>query len=239
MDTPGTLGAALLDAVILLASGDAALLAVLGRTLEVSLAALGIATAVGLPTGAVLGLARGLPARGTVRALIYTGMGLPPVVVGLFVYLLLSRAGPLGDLGWLFSVKAMVLAQTILSVPLVVGLTMAALEGVDPELGPQLAALGATPVQVARTTLREARSGVLAAIAAAFGAAISEVGAVMLVGGNIEGQTRVLTTAILLETRRGQFSLACALGLLLLALTFTLNFALLRAGEGRTLPRAD
>ncbi len=235
----GTLGRALIEALQLLASGDRALLDILGLTLEVSLAALLIAAVIGLPLGATLGLTNRLPLRGLVRAVLYTGMGLPPVVVGLFVYLLLSRAGPFGELDWLFTVRAMVAAQTILALPLVVGLTWAAVESVDPELRPQLLALGATRGQIAATILREARAGVLAAIAAAFGAAVSEVGAVMLVGGNIEGQTRVLTTAIVLETRRGRFALACALGLVLLLVSFVINLALLRAGERRTPAHAD
>ena len=155
---------------------------------------------------------------------IYTGMGLPPVVVGLFVYLLLSNQGPLGGLDWLFTPRAMIVAQTIIALPLIVGLTLTALRSLDPALKLQVRALGATPTQLAWVLLSEARLGVLAAVIAAFGAIISEVGAVMLVGGNIEGQTRVLTTAIVLETRRGNFALALALGLILLALAFVTNW---------------
>ena len=146
------------------------------------------------------------------RAVLYTGMGLPPVVVGLFVYLLLSRSGPLGPLGWLFTPNAMIVAQTIIALPLTMGLTMTSVESVSPELKRQIVALGATRSQAAWTILREARIGVTAAIVAAFGGIISEVGAVMLVGGNIAGQTRVLTTSIVLDTRQGDFSLALALG---------------------------
>ena len=155
-------------------------------------------------------------------------LGLPPVVVGLFVYLLLSRSGPLGGLGWLFTPRAMIAAQVIISLPLVIGLTLTAVEGVDPALRLQVRSLGAGPGQVMLAVLGEAAGGVLAGVVAAFGSIISEVGAVMLVGGNIDGATRVLTTAIVLETRKGNFDLALALGAVLLALTFAANFLLLR-----------
>jgi tungstate transport system permease protein len=155
-------------------------------------------------------------------------MGLPPVVVGLFVYLLLSRSGPFGFLSWLFTPAAMITAQVIIALPLVIGLTMSAVASVDPALRLQVRSLGATSAQVMWTVLWEAKAGVTAAIVAAFGGIISEVGAVMLVGGNIEGSTRVLTTAIVLETRKGNFELALALGVVLLGLAFASNFVLLR-----------
>jgi len=199
-------------------------------SLYVSGVALGLATLVGVPAGAALALRR-FPGRRLIELLIYTGMGLPPVVVGLAVYLLLSRAGPLGDLGWLFTPPAMITAQTIIGLPVVTGLTLTAVEGVDPALRLQVRALGATPAQVMWAVLREARAGVLAAVIAAFGAVISEVGAVMLVGGDIEGQTRVLTTAIVLETRQGNFALALALGGVLLGLALLANTLLLRLGR--------
>ncbi len=223
------------DALALLLAGDEALWEVVWLTLRVTGAALFIATLIGIPLGATLGLSRRVPLRGLLIPLIYTGMGLPPVVVGLFVYLFLSREGPLGELGWLFSPTGMIVAQTILALPLVVGLTMAAVEGTDPALPTQLEALGATRRQVAVTTLLEVRGGVSAAIVAAFGAIISEVGAVMLVGGNIAGETRVLTTAIVLETRKGNFALALALGVVLLLLAFGANFTFYRLeGRGRS-----
>jgi tungstate transport system permease protein len=206
------------------------LLPIVLLSLYVSGVALAIATLLGLPLGARLAL-RPIPAQRLVVLLIYTGMGLPPVVVGLAVYLLLSRSGPLGWLEWLFTPPAMITAQTIIALPLVIGLTMTAVESVDPALRLQTRSLGATPAQVMGTVLNEARSGVLAAIIAAFGSIISEVGAVMLVGGNIEGQTRVLTTAIVLETRKGNFELALALGGVLLGLAFLSNFLLLRLGR--------
>ena len=162
-------------------------------------------------------------------------MGLPPVVVGLFVYVLLSRSGPLGDWQWLFTPSAMIAAQTIIAFPLVTGLTMSAVAAVDPALRQQVFALGATRWQTRWAVLREARVGVTAAIVAAFGGIISEVGAVMLVGGNIDGQTRVLTTAIVLYTRQGDFALAMALGAILIGLAFVANVLLLRL-QGRARP---
>ncbi len=172
------------------------------------------------------------PARRLVLALIYTGMGLPPVVVGLFVYVLFSRAGPFGSLGWLFSMRAMIVAQTMLATPLIAGITMGSITSVDPDLRPQMHALGATPWQAVSTIALEARFGILLSVIAGFGAIISEVGAVMLVGGNIEGRTRVLTTAIVLETRRGHFALALALGVILLGLSFVTN-SIIMLGQGR------
>jgi tungstate transport system permease protein len=213
------------DAFRLLWHLDPAVLEIVGLTLRVTLGALAIALLLGVPLGAAVGLARRLPGRSLIVPVIYTGMGLPPVLVGLFVYLMLSNRGPLGDLGWLFTPTGMVLSQTIIAFPLVVGLTMAAVQGVDPDLRTQMRALGATRRQVVLTTLAEARVGVTAAVVAAYGSIISEVGAVMLVGGNIEGETRVLTTAIVLETRRGNFALALALGTVLLALAFLTNLA--------------
>ena len=189
--------------------------------------ALVIATLVGVPLGAVLGLIRFRGQRLVTLAL-YTGMGLPPVVVGLVVYLLLSRSGPMGSLGWLFTPAAMVVAQAIIAFPLVTGLTMSAVAGVDQAVHRQVVAMGASPRQAGWTVLREARVGVTAAIVAAFGGIISEVGAVMLVGGNIEGQTRVLTTAIVLYTRQGEFALAMALGVVLIALATVANALLLQ-----------
>jgi tungstate transport system permease protein len=217
--------------------GDAALFEVVSLSLRVSGIALLFSTLIGIPVGATLGLNRFLGRR-LVVALLYTGMGFPPVVVGLVVYLLLSRSGPLGQLNSslipaLFTPGAMVVAQSIISFPLVAGFTMAAVMGVDPLLRQQVLALGATPWQAAWTVLVEARVGVVVSIIAGFGSIISEVGAVMLVGGNIEGRTRVLTTAIVLETRKGAFDLAVALGLILLGLSFVANVAMLYL-QGKT-----
>ncbi len=209
------------------------LIEIIALTLRVTGTALIISTIIGLPLGALIGLSK-FRGKTIIRVILYTGMGLPPVVVGLFVYLLLSRSGPFGSLNWLFTVNAMIVAQAIIALPLTIGLTMISVESVNPELKLQITALGATRTQAAWTILREARVGVTAAIVAAFGGIISEVGAVMLVGGNIEGQTRVLTTAIVLETRQGDFSLALALGFILLMLTFIVNTLLLKLQRGKS-----
>ena len=214
------------QAVQLILSGDPALYDIIRLSLGVTGLALVLATLLGVPVGAALGLSR-LRARALVTVLLYTGMGLPPVVVGLFVYLLLSRSGPLGLLGWLFTPAAMVVAQVIIAFPLSAGLTMTAVQRVDPSLRLQARSLGATRFQEVRTILGEARLGVVAASVAAFGGIISEVGAVILVGGNIEGKTRVLTTAIVLSTRTGEFGLAIALGLILLTIAFIVNGGML------------
>ncbi len=200
---------------------------IVALTLRVTGTALLISTIIGVPLGALLGLSK-FRGKTLIRVVLYTGMGLPPVVVGLFVYLTLSRSGPLGTLGLLFTPTAMIIAQSIIALPLTMGLTMISVESVNPELKRQIVALGATRGQAAWTILREARIGVTAAIVAAFGGIISEVGAVILVGGNIEGETRVLTTAIVLNTRTGDFSLALALGSILLAITFVVNVGLMR-----------
>ena len=221
------LTAGLLQAVHLILSFDSALFEVIGLSLRVTGVALLFSTLFGIPIGSWLGLKR-FPGRRLAMALLYTGMGFPPVVVGLFVYLMLSRSGPIGSLGWLFTPKAMVVAQTIISFPLVAGFTMAAVMGVDPSLRQQVRSLGATEWQTTLAILSEARVGVVVSVIAGFGSIISEVGAVMLVGGNIEGKTRVLTTAIVLETRKGNFDLAMALGIVLLCLSFLANLAMLR-----------
>jgi tungstate transport system permease protein len=219
-----TLLDALREALRLLVDFDPALVEIIGMTLRVTGTALVLAVLLGVPMGAALGLRERVPVAGCIMPLIYTGMALPPVVVGLFVYLLLSNQGPLGSLDWLFTPRAMVVSQTIIALPLVIGLTLTALRSLDPAIKLQSRSLGATQRQLAWTLLLEARLGVLAAIIAAFGGIVSEVGAVMLVGGNIEGQTRVLTTAIVLETRRGNFALALALGIILLFLAFITNW---------------
>jgi len=227
----------LVQAVGLIIARDSTLFEIVLLSLRVSGTALLFSTLIGVPLGAMLGLSR-FVGRRLVVAVLYTGMGFPPVVVGLFVYLMLSRNGPLGQLGWplipsLFTPPAMVVAQSVISFPLVAGFTMAAVMGVDPQLRRQVRALGATRWQTAWTVLTEARMGVIVSVIAGFGSIISEVGAVMLVGGNIEGRTRMLTTAIVLETRKGDFELAVALGLILLALSFLVNVAMLYL-QGRT-----
>jgi tungstate transport system permease protein len=227
----------LTQAIHLIATRDPGLFEIVKLSLRVSGTALLFSTLIGIPLGAGLGLSR-FAGRRLVVALLYTGMGFPPVVVGLFVYLVLSRSGPLGQLDWpvvpsLFTPAAMVVAQCIISFPLVAGFTMAAVMGVDPQLRQQVRALGATRSQTTLTVLLEARVGVLVSVIAGFGSIISEVGAVMMVGGNIEHRTRVLTTAIVLETRKGSFDLAMALGVVLLGLSFFTNVAMLYL-QGKT-----
>lgn len=222
----------------LILSRDPALATIVAMSLKVSGIALLFSTVLGIPLGIFLGFSR-FVGRRLVIAMLYTGMGFPPVVVGLFVYMLISRSGPIGRLALpfvpsLFTPGAMIIAQTIISFPLIAGFTMAAVMGVDPQLRQQVMALGATRWQRAWTVLAEARVGVLVSIVAGFGSVISEVGAVMMVGGNIENYTRVLTTAIVLETNKGRFSLAMALGVILLGLSFIANVIMLRL-QGRTL----
>jgi tungstate transport system permease protein len=184
-----------------------------------------ISLIIGLPLGTWLALGK-FHGRSLLMSIVNTGMGLPPVVVGLFVALMLWRSGPLGDLKLIYTPAAIVIAQVIISFPVVTGLTAAALQALDPRLRLQLLGLGASTTQMVLMLWREARLPLLAALMAAFGAVISEVGASMMVGGNIRGQTRVLTTAIVLETGKGNFNIAIALGLLLLAITFLVNWAL-------------
>lgn len=227
----------LIEAFRLIAIRDPALFEIVSLSLQVSGIALFFATLVGIPLGAAMGLNR-FVGRRLVIALLYTGMGFPPVVVGLFVYLMLSRSGPLGQMGWelipeLFTPGAMVVAQTIIAFPLVAGFTMAAVMGVEPQLRLQVESLGATRWQTTAAILREAQVGVIVSVIAGFGSIISEVGAVMMVGGNIENRTRVLTTAIVLETRKGNWDLAIAIGVILLGISFVTNVAMLML-QGRT-----
>ncbi len=208
--------------------------AIVWLSLRVSGAAVLLSSLIGIPGGVSLGLAR----RGGARwhtAVIHTGMALPPVVVGLVLYILLSRSGPFGSLGWLYTPQAMIAAQTILTLPFVVGITMTAVAAVPPELASQLRSLGASDWQCRWTILREARRGVVVALAAAFGRSISEVGAVLIVGGNIAGHTRVLTTAIVLETGKGNFGFALALGGALLLFALAVNLLMLRLHKAGSL----
>ena len=201
---------------------DADLLEVVVRSLQVSVSALALACAVALPLGAALALAR-FPGRGLVVALLNASMGLPPVVVGLIVYLALSRSGPLGGLGWLFSVKAMVIAQWILITPIVASLTRQTIEDLWEEYRELLTSLGASRRQAIPTLLYDGRHRLLTTVLAGFGRAIGEVGAVIVVGGNIAHATRIMTTAIALETSKGDLELALALGIVLLALAVLIN----------------
>jgi len=194
-------------------------------SLKVSGLALIIATLLGLPFGALIGLKR-FPGRGVAISMMNTFMGLPPVVVGLLVYLLLSRKGPLGFLGLLYSPSAMIIAQTILALPIVAALCHTAIVSVDPIIRQAARTLGATPFQETIALIHEARYGILSAVIAAFGRVMAEVGSILIVGGNIAGYTRVMTTTIALETDKGNFELSLALGIILLMISFVINAAL-------------
>jgi tungstate transport system permease protein len=218
------MGEALGNALALVASGDATLLGIVGLSLFVSLSAVALATALGLPLGAVLAVAH-FPGRRAVVVLLNALMGLPPVVVGLMVYLLLSRAGPLGSLGLLFTPGAMVIAQTVLILPIIAALCRQAVEDAWMEYEEQLRSLGAHGARAAATLLWDIRFSLFTAVLAGLGRALAEVGAVMIVGGNIDGVTRVMTTTIALETSKGDLPLALALGLVLILLVIALNAA--------------
>jgi tungstate transport system permease protein len=194
-------------------------------SLKVSGLATAISLLIGLPLGTWLALSR-FRGRGFILSLINTGMALPPVVVGLAVAMLLWRSGPLGSLRLIYTPTAIIIAQTIIAAPVVTGLTAAALQQLDPRLRLQLLGLGASRGQMIGALWREARLPLLAALMAGFGSVISEVGASMMVGGNIRHQTRVLTTAIVLETNKGNFEQALILGLLLLCLAYLVNLTL-------------
>jgi tungstate transport system permease protein len=213
----------------LLTAGDPYVMAVVVRSLAISGSALVLATLIGLPIGAAIGLSN-FRLRVPAIAIVNTGLALPPVVAGLAVYLLLSRSGPLGHLEMLFTPWAMGFAQVVLAGPYIAAVTLAALESLPPDIGLQARGLGASRLQAARLQMREVRTSLVAAVAAGFGAIISEVGAAMLVGGNILGQTRVMTTTIVLETRRGNFGVAIALGTVLLIVALLVNVVL--AGLG-------
>jgi len=213
------------QAFALVTGGDPEVWAILRLSLQVSGSATLIALGLGIPAGAALALAR-FPGRALVVSLVNTGMGLPPVVVGLFVTLFLWRSGPLGGWEILYTPAAIVLAQAVIAAPIVTGITLAAVQQVPEKFRLQLVALGASRAQMVRVTLREARLPMLAAVMAGFGGVISEIGASLMVGGNIKGQTRTLTTAMVLETGKGNFEIAIALSLLLLALVFLVNWAL-------------
>ncbi len=223
-------------ALMLIGSFDPGLWAVVRRSLAVSGSATLLACAIGMAAGAWLGVAR-FRGRGVVVTLLNTALAVPAVVVGLVVYLLLSRSGPLGFLGWLFSFQAMVLAQTLLVLPIAMALTRQVIEDTERQHGEQLASLGAGTGPRALLLAWDERYALLTVLLAAFGRAIAEVGAVMIVGGNIEGFTRVMTTAIALETSKGDLPMALGLGLVLLAVVLLLNA--LVAGIRRWRERAD
>jgi tungstate transport system permease protein len=211
-------------AVTLIVAGDATLLGIVLLSLGVSLSAVVFATALGLPLGAAIAVGR-FPGRKAIVVLLNALMGLPPVVVGLVVYLLLSRAGPLGELGLLFTPPEMVIAQTILILPIIAALCRQAVEDAWIEYEEQLRSLGAHGVGAALTLVWDIRYSLLTAVLAGLGRASAEVGAVMIVGGNIDGVTRVMTTTIALETSKGDLPLALSLGIILITLVIALNAA--------------
>jgi tungstate transport system permease protein len=224
--------ASMAAALGLLADLDPALVSIVARSLAVSATACALACGVGLVAGAWLGVAR-FRGRGALLTLLNTLLALPSVVVGLLVYLLLSRSGPLGFLGWLFSFKAMVLAQAVLVLPVATALTRRAVEDANRQHGEQLASLGARPLLRSLLLAWDERHALLTVLVACFGRAVSEVGAVMIVGGNIDGFTRVMTTAIALETSKGDLPLALALGAVLLLVVLGLNAVMALLGRWR------
>jgi tungstate transport system permease protein len=209
----------------LILSINAELFNIILLSIQVSGSALVVATLLGLPAGVILAWRR-VPFRGLIMSLLNTGMGLPPVVVGLFLYLVLSRSGPLGFMGLLYTPAAMVIVQTILAFPIVASLSHAAIVKVDPVIRQAAITLGATPVQEVITVIREARYGIMAGVMAGLGRVMAEVGAILIVGGNIAGYTRVMTTTIALETDKGEFELAIALGIILLLIALGINVGL-------------
>ncbi|MBS7648037.1 MAG: ABC transporter permease [Halobacteria archaeon] len=217
----------LIKAFWLLISLDPEVYNIMLLTLRVSGTAVIVGALLGVPIGAMVAL-RDFVGKSFFVSIVNTLMGLPPVVVGLFVYLLLSSSGPLGPLQLLYTPTAMIIAQLIMALPIVVGITTSTVSSVDKTIRDKALSLGATRLQLALTILREAKLGLLTAIIVSFGATISEVGAVMIVGGNIRWTTRVLTTAIVFETELGEFAMAIALGMILLLLAFIVNWVLTR-----------
>lgn len=210
------------DAIRMLVHNESGAYEIAWRTIVVSGTATMLSLVLGVAAGATIAFRR-FPGRLVVMTLVNTGMGFPPVVVGLLVAVMLWRSGPLGELDWIYSKKAMIIAQTIIAAPVVTGFTAAALSSLHPRLRLQVYALGASRTQALWILLQEVRLPLLAAIMAGFGAAISEVGASVMVGGNIQGQTRVLTGAILLEESKGNFGVAIALSIILLAMMVAVN----------------
>lgn len=215
----------ILEAFRLLASGDPEVMQITLLSLKISGTATLASTVIGVMSGTIIALTP-FPGRRMVMALVNTGMGLPPVVVGLFVTILIWRSGPLGSFGLLYTPAAMIIAQTCIALPIITGITVTAIQRLPDKLAIQILALGATRRQMVWLLMKEARLPLLTAIMAGFGGVISEIGASMMVGGNIKGYTRVLTTATVMETSKGNFALAIALSVILLILAFTVNYLL-------------
>lgn len=216
------IGDTLAKAFLLVVHMDSDLGAIVGLSLRISLSAVAIAAVIGMPLGAAVALFR-IPGNRTITIMLNAFMGLPPVVVGLIVYLLLSRSGPFGVLGLLFTPTAMIIAQVILIVPIIAALTRQVIEDLWAEYGEQLRSLGAGPGRALSALLWDGRFTLMTAAMAGFGRASAEVGAVMIVGGNIDHVTRVMTTAIALEVSKGDLALALALGVILISLSLSVN----------------
>ena len=214
-----------LKGLSLIFNGDAEVYSIVKLSLLVSVFATAVSVAIGVPLGSLIAIKK-FPLKKIVISLVNTGMGLPPVVVGLIAMLFLSRSGPLGFLGWLYTPTGMVLAQVIIATPVITGLSLSAMQSLDRKFYLQMLTLGAGQWQALWVCLKEVKLSILAAVIAGFGSVISEVGAVMIVGGNIRHQTLVLTTATVMETHMGNFDTAISLGLILLGLTFLINVAL-------------
>ena len=212
-------------AIEMILSSDPEILEITLLTLRVSISAVLVSTLIGIPTGMFLGLAR-FPGRRFILAIINIGMGLPPVVAGLWITLFLWRSGPLGDWSWLYTPTAIILAQILVSLPIVTALTSTAFQQINPKLILQVKALGATKIQLYWILMKEVKLAILAAIIAGFGRVIAEVGAAMMVGGNISGETRILTTSIVMEVSKGNFDIALALSFILMTLAFVITFSL-------------
>lgn len=219
------------EAIRLIVHLDPQVMEVFLLSLYVSGSAVILGMALGIPLGTLLALGR-FPGRGMILGMVHTFMGLPPVVVGLFVFIALSRNGPLGSLQLLFTPTAMIVAQVILATPIIAGFSHAAIGDINPKLIWQSLSLGASRMQLVLTLLKEARFGLIAAVIAGFGRVIAEVGAVMIVGGNLKGMTRVMTTYIVEETRKGNWARSIALGLILILFAYVINLALTRLQKG-------
>ncbi|TCJ04744.1 ABC transporter permease [Cytobacillus praedii] len=212
-------------AIEMLISGDPEIFDITWLTLKVSLTAVLVSTFIGIPAGVILGLIS-FPGRRFVLILINIGMGLPPVVAGLWITMLLWRSGPLGSFSLLYSPFAIIMAQILVSLPIIIGLTCSAFQQIDEKMLLQIKALGATRLQTVGLLVREVKIAILAAVIAGFGRVIAEVGAAMMVGGNIRGETRILTTSIVMEVSKGNFDVALALSFLLMSLAFIITFLL-------------
>lgn len=213
----------LIRAIEMIAAGDPEIYEITWRTLRISLTAVLVSTLIGIPIGIILGLTK-FPGRRLLLVFINIGMGLPPVVAGLWITILLWRSGPLGHLSLLYTPTAIVMAQVLVSLPILIGLTSSAFQQIDEKMLMQIKALGATKLQSLKILLIETRVAVLAAIIAGFGRVIAEVGAAMMVGGNIKGDTRILTTSIVMEVSKGNFDIAFALSFIIMTLAFIITF---------------